>query len=77
MIIYYSFDGNHFEYEIEYERCESALYKILSELDKSSLVDFIIESDNCVIDLKDYFYEELKDYFKEYARREYLDRRYS
>lgn len=76
MIISYNFDGNHFEYKIEYERCESALYKILSGLGKVSLVDFIIESDNCVLDLKDSFYEELKDYFEEYAHREYLDRRY-
>lgn len=76
MIINYKFDGEYFDYEIEYESYESALYKILSGLGKASLVDFIIESDNCVVDLKDYFYEELKDYFEEYAYREYLDRRY-
>lgn len=77
MIINYRFDGESFDYEVEYERCESAVYKILSGLDKASLVNFIIESDNCVVDLKDYFYEELKDYFEEYAHREYLDRRYA
>lgn len=77
MIISYNFDGNQFDYQIDYERVNSALYKILSESDKTSLVDFMLESDNCVLDLKDSFYEELKDYFKEYAHREYLDRRYA
>ena len=77
MIINYKFDGDFFDYEIEYEEYQKALYKLLREETKESLIDIIISSDMCQMNLSDMLEDELKCYFEDKAYKEYLDRRYA
>jgi hypothetical protein len=73
MTINYRFDGEFFDYEIEYDTYLLALYKILREESKESLIDIITDADGCVLNLKEMFEEELKNYFEDKAYKEYLE----
>ena len=76
MTINYKFDGECFEYEIGNEEYQKAIHKILKEETKESLIDIIISSDMCQLDLSDMLEDELKCYFENKAYKEFLDRRY-
>ena len=73
MRIKYRFDGHDFEYEIETKEYVNAVYKILREETKDSLIDIIMCSDMCCLDLRDMLEDELKAYFENKAYREYLE----
>ena len=76
MAIKYRVDGEYFEYEIDNEEYQRAIHKILKEETKESLIDIIISSDMCQLDLSDMLEDELRCYFEDRAYKEYLDRRY-
>ena len=75
MTINYSFNDNYFDYEVEYDRYLVALHNILLKEDKESLIEIIINSDACIVNLEEDYKEELKEYFREMAYKEYLDGR--
>lgn len=70
MKIYYECERNEdivFEYEPPEDMLEQAKIDILEEQDKEDLIEIIIAED----DIEECFYEQLKDYFEEYAWEEY------
>lgn len=69
MKIYYTFGDDHYEYEPSDDLLEKAKIDILEEQDKEDLIEIIIAEDN----IEDCFYDQLKDYFEEYAYDEYKD----
>jgi hypothetical protein len=73
MTINYMFNGDSFDYEINLFK---AMEKILNKFSKEELIEFILDSHGCNVDLKVSFMEELKEHFEEEAYKEYLDRRY-
>lgn len=76
MTITYNFDGNNYDYEIDYEQYQKALIHILLKEEKASLVEFLVGADGCKLDLEESFQDELKDHFEAKANKEYLDGRY-
>lgn len=76
MRINYRFDGESFDYEVEHEDYSNAIYKLLKQETKESLIDIILSADMCVLDLRDMLEDELKAYFEDVAYKEYRDRRY-
>lgn len=54
-------------YEPPEDMLRQAKIDILEEQDIEDLIEIIIDED----DIEDYFYEQLKDYFEEYAWEEY------
>lgn len=76
MTINYRFDGEYFDYDVEYEESEKALFKILTELVGEEVANLMIIENECSNELEKEYMEELKDYFEEVAYKEYLDRRY-
>lgn len=54
-------------YEPPEDMLRQAKIDILEEQDKEDLIEIIISEDN----IEECFYEQLKDYFEEYAREEY------
>ena len=77
MVINYKFDGDFFDYEIEYIQYQKALIHLLLKEQKETLVEKLVSADGCVIDLETDYNEELKAYFEESAYKEYLNRRYA
>lgn len=75
MTLNYRFHGDYFDYRVEYDRYLVALHNILNQETKESLITLLINSDHCVLGLKEDFKEELYDYFKEEAYKIYKDRR--
>ena len=69
MKIYYDFRGDDFEYEPPMDLLQKAKIDILREQNKEDLIEIIIAED----DIEDCFYDQLKDYFEEYAYDEYRD----
>ena len=69
MKIYYEFGDDNYEYEPPEDMLEQAKIDILEEQDKEDLIEIIIAEDN----IEDCFYDQLKDYFEEYAYGEYKD----
>lgn len=68
MKIYYDVDDDYtFEYEPPEDMLRQAKIDILEEQDKEDLIEIIIAED----DIEECFYEQLKDYFEEYAWEEY------
>lgn len=63
MIIYY----DDYEYEPPYDMLEQAKIDILEEQSKEDLIEIIISEEN----IEDVFYEQLRDYFEEYAWEQY------
>ena len=74
MIINYNFDGNYYDYEVK--GFYKAVSKILLDKSKEALADIIMCANLSVIDLKELLEEELKEYYEEYAYKEYKERRY-
>lgn len=54
-------------YEPPYDMLEQAKIDILEEQSKEDLIEIIISEEN----IEDVFYEQLKDYFEEYAWEQY------
>ena len=67
MIIYYEFNDDDFEYEPPQELLEEIEKKILQSQNQEDLIEIIMAGDN----IEDCFYDELKDYFEQYAWAEY------
>ena len=76
MVINYCFNGSCFDYEISYKEYRESLVSILGDLEKEDIINLLILADNCLCDLKTSFAEELKEFFKDKAHKEYLSRRY-
>lgn len=71
MILYYDFGGEDisvpFEYEIELDKAEDAIRKILRDYSHDDLVEIIIDMEFAERGLE-YFREELTKYFESDAR---------
>lgn len=76
MTINYRFDGECFDYEVYHDRYLVALFNIMLNEDKEDLINMLINADGCVVNLEEDYEEELKEYFREMAYKEYLDGRY-
>lgn len=68
MIDYY-FDGKEIEYEPSGRDLFSVKKQILSQQDKKTLIELILDES----DIEDIFYEEIKDCFEEKARENYYN----
>ena len=77
MTINYTFNGEHFDYEVDYEKYQEALKCTLMKQLKEELVELILNADNCVIDLEQEYKDELKEIFEDKAYAEYNDRRFA
>lgn len=75
MIITYNFNNEDFDYEIEFEEKDKALKEILLKETKESLVDILLNFDTCSVNLGKFFKEDLAEFFREKAYKEYKDRR--
>lgn len=76
MRINYRFDGYDYEYEVDNKDYVNTVYKLLKQETKESLIEIIMCSDMCQLDLSDMLADELKAYFEDKAYKEYLDGRY-
>lgn len=76
MTITYSFDEGDYDYEVNYDEILNALTDIMSRWTKEDVVSYIVNCDQCVINLTTDFEEELKDYFEDTAYKEFMEYRY-
>ena len=76
MIINYVFNEESFDYEVSNTSYSKAVTSILKEQSKDFLIEIILCADMCCLDLGEYLEEELKEYFRDKAYKEYYDRRY-
>lgn len=75
MRLNFNFDGYDYDYEVDAKQYIKALRHILGQQSKEMLIEVIISTDMCCIDLSDEFGEELKDYFRDRAYKEFISGR--
>lgn len=69
--IWYNFDDDDFEYELDKYDVENEIKKCLKEYDRDDLVDLILKDDIIIDVLYDYFEENFKEDFEDEAREQY------
>ena len=71
MIIKYEFGEDEFNYEVDWYDVKTELKRIMSDMDKKSLIDLLLEQDG----IEDYFDWELECAFENDAREMYKESR--
>lgn len=71
MIINYVFDDTRYDFEIDYSEMIQAVGEILENWNSVDLINYILDTDQCKIDLEKEFKDELKEHFEPVAREEY------
>ena len=72
MTIKYTFGEDEFNYEVDWRDVKTELKRIMSDMDKKSLIDLLLEQDG----IEDYFEWELEDAFEHDAREMYKESRF-
>ena len=73
MILHYTFDDCGFDYEPEFEELSKAEKAILNAKTKEELIEIINCGDGCNFVLDTIIEEDLQDYFRKKAYKEYLN----
>lgn len=69
MKIYYDFNNEEYEYEPPEDMLEQAKIDTLEEQPKEDLIEIIIAEDN----IEEIYYDQLYDYFENYAWEQYKE----
>lgn len=76
MTIHYVINGSNYDYELEYEDYLKGLTHILRANTKEELIEIILNFDNCTVDLFRDFKEEIREYFRADAEKQFMEDRY-
>jgi hypothetical protein len=76
MTMHYVIGGSNYDYEIEYEDYLKAITHILRANSKEELIEIILNFDECSVDLFKEFKEEIREYFRADAEKQYMEDRY-
>ena len=76
MTIHYVIGGSNYDYELEYEDLLKGLTHILRSNSKEELIEIILNYDNCSVQLFRDFGDEIREYFRSDAEKQYMEDRY-